>query len=128
VESLGAEAAVADALDREELTAAIEKAEPEVIIHELTALASLGSFKRFDEEFALTNRFRTEVTDTMLAAARTVGTHRFIAQSFCGWPFAREGGPVKTEEDRLDPAPPVSFSKTLGAIRYLESTLRQTTS
>jgi nucleoside-diphosphate-sugar epimerase len=87
----------------------------------------LGNFKKFDEEFAPTNRFRTEVTDTMLAAARMVGTRRFIAQSFCGWPFAREGGPVKTEEDPLDPAPPASFSKTLAAIRYLESTLRKTT-
>ena len=60
----------------------------------------------------------------MLAAARLVGTRRFIAQSFCGWPFAREGGPVKTEEDPLDPNPPASFSKTLAAIRYLENTVQ----
>ncbi len=62
----------------------------------------------------------------MLAAARMVGTRRFIAQSFCGWPFAREGGPVKTEADPLDPNPPASFSKTLAAIRYLEDTVRRT--
>jgi nucleoside-diphosphate-sugar epimerase len=60
----------------------------------------------------------------MLAAARLVGTRRFIAQSFCGWPFAREGGPVKTEEDPLDPNPPASFTKTLAAIRYLENTMQ----
>ena len=102
LEVLGASVAVADALDRDALTAAIRRAEPEVIIHQLTALTGVGNFKKFDEEFALTNRFRTEVTDTMLAAARLVGARRFIAQSFCGWPFAREGGPVKTEEDPLD--------------------------
>jgi nucleoside-diphosphate-sugar epimerase len=126
LEAMGAKVALADALNKEELTAAIRRAEPEVIIHQLTALASAGNFKKFDAEFALTNRFRTEVTDTMLAAARMVGTHRFIAQSFCGWPFAREGGPVKTEDDPLDPNPPASFSKTLAAIRYLEDTVRRT--
>jgi nucleoside-diphosphate-sugar epimerase len=109
------------------LTAAIRRAEPEVIIHQLTALAGAANFKKLDEEFALTNRFRTEVTDTMLAAARLVGVRRFIAQSFCGWPFAPEGGPVKTEEDPLDPNPPASFKKVLAAIRYLEDAVRRTT-
>jgi nucleoside-diphosphate-sugar epimerase len=128
VEALGAKAAVADALDKDQLTAAIKRAEPEVVLHELTALAdATGNFKRFDEEFILTNRLRTEVTDTLLAAARLVGARRFIAQSFCGWPFAREGGPIKTEEDPLDPSPPASFSKTLAAIRYLEDAVRRAT-
>lgn len=126
VEATGAEVAFADAFNSEELTAAIRRAEPEVIIHHLTALTGTGNFKKFDEEFALTNRFRTEVTDAMLAAARTVGTRRFIAQSFCGWPFAREGGPVKSEDDPLDPDPPASFSKSLAAIRYLEDTVERT--
>jgi nucleoside-diphosphate-sugar epimerase len=126
VEARGAKVAYADALNKDDLIAAITRAEPEVIIHQITALAGVGNFKRFDEEFALTNRFRTEVTNTMLAAAGIVGTRRFIAQSFCGWPFAREGGPVKTEEDPLDPNPPASFSKTLAAIRYLEDTVQGT--
>ncbi len=124
--AMGAKIAVADALNKVELTAAIRKAEPEVIIHQLTALAHVGNFKKLDEEFVLTNRFRTEVTDTLLEAARLVGTHRFIAQSFCGWPFAREGGPVKTEQDPLDPNPPTSFAKTLAAIRHLEDTVQKT--
>ena len=127
VEAIGARAAVADALNKEQLTAAIRRAEPEVIIHQLTALTGAGSFRKFDQEFALTNRFRTEVTDTLLGAARLVGARRFIAQSFCGWPFAREGGPIKTEEDRLDPDPPASFRKTMAAIRYLEDTVRRAT-
>ena len=128
VEVLGAKASIADALDRDELTAAIRRAEPEVVLHELTALASAtGNFKRFDEEFALTNRLRTEATDTMLAASCFVGARRFIAQSFCGWPFAREGGAVKTEEDPLDPSPPAAFSQTLSAIRYLEEGVRSAT-
>jgi nucleoside-diphosphate-sugar epimerase len=112
--ALGAGAVVADALNKEELTEAIRRAEPEVIIHQLTALAGVGNFKKLDDEFALTNRFRTEVTDTMLAAARLVGARRFIAQSFCGWPFARVGGPVKTEEDLLDPTPPCPLQPDSG--------------
>ena len=124
-EVLGAQPAVADALDRAALTAAVRKAEPEAIIHQLTALTGVASFRRLDEDFALTNRFRTEVTDTLLAAGRAAGTRRFLAQSFCGWPFAPVGGPVKTEEDPLDPDPPASFRKTLAAIRYLEDTVQR---
>jgi nucleoside-diphosphate-sugar epimerase len=126
VEELGAKAAVADALDKAALTEAVRSAQPEVIIHQLTALAGVTSFRKLDQQFALTNRLRTEVTDTLLSAARSVGARRFIAQSFCGWPFAREGGPVKTEEDPLDPSPPKPFRKTLEAIRYLEDTVRST--
>jgi nucleoside-diphosphate-sugar epimerase len=126
LERLGAKISIANPLDKEELTAAIKKAKPEVVIHQLTALAgATGNFRKFDEEFALTNRFRTEVTDTLIAAARLVGARRFIAQSFCGWPFAREGGPVKTEDDPLDPNPPTSFSETLAAIRHLEMAVRE---
>ncbi len=127
IEEMGASAVIADPLDKQQLTAAVRRAEPEVIIHQLTALTGAGNFKKFDEEFALTNRFRTEVTDTLLAAARTIGTRRFIAQSYCGWPYARKGGPIKTEEDPLDPKPPESFTKTLAAIRYLEDKMRSVT-
>ena len=70
LEARGAKVAVADALDKDGLIEAIKREEPEVIIHQLTALTSFGNFKKFDEEFALTNRLRTEVTDTLLAAAR----------------------------------------------------------
>lgn len=121
VEKTGASPVIANVLDRVELSDAVKKAEPEGVIHQLTALAKFsGNFRKLDKEFVLTNRFRTEVTDTLMEAARQSGVRRFIAQSFCGWPFAREGGPVKTEEDPLDPRPPASMSRTLAAIRYLE--------
>src|SRR3954471_19163653 len=112
LENMGATAAIADPLDKQQLTAAVRMAKPEVIIHQLSALTGAGNFRKFDQEFALTNRFRTEVTDNLLAAARTIGTRRLIAQSFCGWPYARKGGPVKTEEDPLDPKPMENFTKT----------------
>lgn len=126
VKSMGASPAVADALDRDALTAAITTAAPEVIIHQLTALAGVGNFKRFDAEAAVTNRLRTEALDTMIAAARNTGTRRMIVQSYLGWPLAREGGSVKSESDPLDLNPPPAFRRTLEAIRYLEDTTRRT--
>ena len=54
------------------------------------------------------------------AAARQAGTARLVAQSFCGWPYERSGGAVKTEADPLDRAPPRALRPTLEAIRYLE--------
>lgn len=117
----GAEPVVADALDRAALVAAIQRAEPEVIIHELTALEGVKNFKKFDEEFALTNTLRTEGTDNLLAGARAAGTRRFIAQSYGSWIYAPIGTGLKTEEDALDPHPPQQQTKSLAAIRYLEA-------
>jgi 2-alkyl-3-oxoalkanoate reductase len=124
---LGAVPAVMDALDRESVLAAIRSANPEVIVHELTALNGVTNLRRFDEAFALTNRLRMEGLDHLLRAARAVGARRLIAQSYTGWPNERAGGPVKTEEDALDPNPLPSMRNTLAAIRYLEQTLSQST-
>jgi nucleoside-diphosphate-sugar epimerase len=116
----GADPVVADALDREAVLAAVAAARPEVVVHELTDLAGMRDFRKVDQGFAVTNRLRTEGTDHLLAAARAAGARRFVAQSFAGWPFARTGGPVKTEDDPLDPDPPAALRPTLDAIRYLE--------
>jgi nucleoside-diphosphate-sugar epimerase len=116
----GATPVVADALDPDALGRAITEAEPDVIVHQLTALAGSLDIRHFEREFAQTNRLRTEGTDNLLSAGRALGVRRFVAQSFAGWPFARVGGPVKTEEDPLDPSPPDAIRTTLDAIRHLE--------
>jgi nucleoside-diphosphate-sugar epimerase len=121
VGELGARPVIADALDPDAVAAAVAEAEPEVIVHQLTALSGKLDLRHFEREFALTNRLRSEGTDHLLAAARAVGTRRFVAQSFAGWPFARIGGPVKSEEDPLDPDPPAAFRTTLAAIEHLEA-------
>jgi len=119
--SAGAEAAIVDALDPAAVATAVERAKPEVIVHELTAIPQAFDVRKFAEQFALTNRLRTEGTDNLLAAARASGVRRFVAQSYAGWPYARAGGSVKTENDPLDPNPPAAFRETLRAIKYLES-------
>jgi 2-alkyl-3-oxoalkanoate reductase len=82
VRALGARPAVADALDPDDVAAAVADAEPEVIVHQLTALGE-GTFdlRHIDRSFAVTNRLRTEGTDHLLAAGRAVGAKRFVAQS-----------------------------------------------
>jgi 2-alkyl-3-oxoalkanoate reductase len=121
VSAAGAEPAVADALDSTATAAAVERARPEVVVHELTALPAAINYRKVDRDFALTNRLRTEGTDNLLGAARASGARRFVAQSFAGWPYARLGGLVKTEEDPLDPDPPPGLRTTLDAIRHLEA-------
>jgi 2-alkyl-3-oxoalkanoate reductase len=123
IRQLGARPVVADALDPEAVAQAVAAAEPEVVIHQLTAIDP-GKFGRsIDKMFVLTNRLRTEGTDHLLAAARAVGARRFVAQSFAGWPFERTGGPVKTEEDPLQTSPPNTVSQSLAAIKHVEETV-----
>jgi nucleoside-diphosphate-sugar epimerase len=120
--ALGAEAVVLDLLDEAAVRRAVGAASPEVIVHEATALSGLGnSPRRFDEDFAVTNRLRTEGTDHLVTAAVETGVRRLVAQSFAGWPHAREGGPVKSEGDPLDPRPPKEARRGHAAIRHLEA-------
>jgi nucleoside-diphosphate-sugar epimerase len=120
IAAAGATPVIADALDPDQVAAAVAKSEPEAIIHELTALSGATDLRHFDRNFAPTNRLRTEGTDHLLSAGRAVGVERFLAQSFAGWPFARSGALVKSEEDPLDPTPPSAMTETMGAIRRLE--------
>jgi nucleoside-diphosphate-sugar epimerase len=121
VRSLGARPVVADALDPDAVARAVAEAEPEVIVHQLTALSGEFDFRHIDRFFTQTNRLRTEGTDHLLAAGRAVGAHRFVAQSYAGpQAFARDNGLVKSESDPLDPDPPEAMRALIGAIRHLE--------
>jgi 2-alkyl-3-oxoalkanoate reductase len=123
IRSLGAAAFVADGLDAKSIDAAVASAKPDVIVHEMTDLKDASDLRNFDRAFASSNRLRTQGTDHLLAAARAAGVTRFVAQSFCGWPYERGGRPVKSETDPLDPEPPPKMRPTLDAIRYLEKTV-----
>jgi nucleoside-diphosphate-sugar epimerase len=118
--ALGADAVVVDGLDAVAVSQAVARAEPEAIIHQMTALAGPPDMKHFDRWFHTTNQLRTRGTEHLLAAAQGSGVKRFIAQSYTNWTNIREGGPVKNEDDPLDPSPPAAQSQTLAAIRFLE--------
>src|SRR3954470_3909708 len=119
VRALGARPFALEALDPDDVARVVAEAAPDVIVHELTALSSID-LRHFDRSFELTNRLRTEATDHLLAAGRAIGLERFVAQSYAGWPAARVGGAVKTEDDPLDPHPAASMRDAHAAIRHLE--------
>jgi nucleoside-diphosphate-sugar epimerase len=123
VVALGAEPLALDLLEARAVRKAILDTEPDAIVHQATALADLRDFKHFDRSFAQTNRLRTEGTDALLAAAREAGVPRFVAQSFASALYARLGGPVKTEDDPLDPTPVPAMRETHAAMRYLDQTV-----
>lgn len=123
VHAAGATPVVLDALDGAAVKAAVAKAEPDVVVHQLTALTGQPDLKQFDTYFAGTNRLRTEGTDHLLAAARAAGVRRFVAQSYTGWPNPRSGGWVKTEEDGVDPEPTAASRQTVAAIAHVERTV-----
>lgn len=125
VRSLGARPVVADALDAEAVAQAVAAAEPEVIVHELTALSVPMGFKdarRPDraEAVLMTNRLRTEGTDHLLSAGHAVGARRFVAQSFGAYRWAATGGPVLTEADPIDLDSPAQPRSVLEALMHLE--------
>jgi 2-alkyl-3-oxoalkanoate reductase len=125
LKALGAELAVVDGLDGAAVGEAVARAEPDAIVHQMTALAGKPDLRRFDRWFALTNELRTRGTEHLLAAAQAGGVTRFIAQGYTGWSNIRTGGPVKTEDDPLDPNPAKNQRAALAAIRFLERTVTE---
>ena len=121
---LGAKPVALDALDRDAVIAAVKREQPDAIAHELTSLSNINFF-RFAKSFAPTNGLRTQGTDNLLAAAREAGVERFVAQSYAGWPHARIGGPVKSEDDPLDPQPAGQTRAALEALVHLEAVVTE---
>ena len=117
---IGATVAIMDGLDAASVGEAVARAEPEAIIHQMTALSGPPDMRHFDLWFRATNALRTTGTRHLLAAGQAVGVTRFLAQSYTGWTFARTGSAPATEDDPLDPNPLPAQRETLAAIRALE--------
>jgi nucleoside-diphosphate-sugar epimerase len=116
---LGAVPVVADALDPDQVADAVGRARPDVIVHQLTSLTGVERYTA--RAAAPTNRLRTEGTDHLLSAGQAVGVRRFVAQGVATFgAYARTGGPVKSEDDPLDPAPARDMRETIAALRHLE--------
>jgi nucleoside-diphosphate-sugar epimerase len=122
---LGAKPVMLDLLDARAVRKAVLESESGAIVHEATALANMKWSRNFDKVFATTNELRTKGTDALLAAAREAGVRRFVAQSFASYRNVREGGPVKTEDDPLDPTPPANARESFAAMAYLEKAVTE---
>jgi nucleoside-diphosphate-sugar epimerase len=120
VRGLGARPIVLDLRDPSAVHEAVRKAAPDAIVNEATALADVQFSKSLDRSFVQTNRLRSEGIDALLAAASEAGVSRVVAQSFASLRYAREGGPVKTEDDPLDAVPIEGMQETSAAMNYLD--------
>lgn len=115
VAASGAEVMIMDALDREQVLEVVREARPDVIIHQLTALA-VGSV-------ADNARLRTLGTANLVAAAKACGVARIVAQSIA-WAYAPGDGPA-TEGVPLDLAAPAPRSTTVQGVRALETSVAE---
>ncbi|HZC72832.1 MAG TPA: NAD(P)-dependent oxidoreductase [Jatrophihabitans sp.] len=119
--ALGADPVILDGLDGAAVGEAVGRAAPDVIVHQMTALAGKPNLRKFDKWFATTNRLRTTGTQHLLAAAEAAGVGKLVAQSYTGWTNIREGSRVKSEDDPLDPHPAKWQAESMAAIKYLET-------
>lgn len=118
--SLGANPIVVDGLDAAAVGEAVARAEPDAIVHQMTALAGKPDLRHFDKWFAVTNQLRTTGTEHLLAAAKAAGVSKFVAQSYTGWSNIRQGRPVKTENDPYDPNPANAQTESIAGLQFLD--------
>ncbi len=113
----GAQAVVADVMDRENLLAAVRGVRADAVMHQLT---DLGTTK-MREAMRGTNALRTTGTAHLLAAARAVGAHRFLTQSIVlGYGYRDHGPHVITEDDPFAEPEPGPFGAAITAMRSTE--------
>jgi len=121
----GAVPAVADVFDAEGLRAAVERAAPEVVVHELTDLPPTLDTRKIEEQMAGNDRIRTEGTRNLVAAARGAGARRIVAQSIA-FAYAPTGDGLKREEDPLWDDAPWPWKRSIDALHELEDAVTKT--
>jgi nucleoside-diphosphate-sugar epimerase len=121
----GAVPAVCDVFDAEELRAAVERAAPEVVLHELTDLPPAIDPRKMEEQAAGNDRIRTEGTRNLVAAAVAAGARRVVAQSIAfAYPPTGEG--LKREQDPLWDEAPWPWKRSIDALHELEDMVVRT--
>jgi nucleoside-diphosphate-sugar epimerase len=120
LQALGADSLILDGFDEHSVGEAVGRAEPDAIVHQMSALSGKADLRHFDRWFSNTNALRTKGTRNLLSAAQAADVSRFVAQSYTGWSNDRTGEWIKTENEPLDPEPLQEQSESLAAIRSLE--------
>ena len=92
---------VGDVFDRDWLRQVVSASSPEVVIDQLTSIPPKINVRKVGEQFAATNRLRTEGTYMLMEAARAVGAGRFLAQSVAFF-YAPNGDEPASEDESLD--------------------------
>lgn len=120
----GVEMMAVDALDQKAVRAAVERAEPEALVHVATAIPAQIDPRRIDKDFAMTNRLRTEGTAHLLDAARRAGISRIVTQGL-GYAYDPNGSEPADESVPLWRNPPRKFAPVLTALRQMESAVEE---
>jgi nucleoside-diphosphate-sugar epimerase len=119
----GAEPVVADALDRAAVDAAVREAQPEAVVHQLTALPQRINPRKIERDFVLNDRLRSEGTCLLVDAAKAAGVRRIVAQSIAFAYAPGLPGTLHRESDPLLLDPPKSFRRSANALADLEGTV-----
>jgi nucleoside-diphosphate-sugar epimerase len=112
----------ADALDRKAVTTAVSEFEPEVVVNLLTAIPHSPNPRKFEREFALTNRLRTEGTANLVVAT---GGVRMLSESVA-FAYAPQRGLVAGESAPLWEHGPKPFRPAVAALTELERITAET--
>jgi len=120
LERMGSEAILMNGLDRESVLRAVSAAQADVVVNQMTALASVQSYRNFDKEFELTNRLRSEGTAYLLEAARQNGVRKIVVQSFGGWPQQAGSAIANPEETPYATDLPARMKNSHRAIQQME--------
>ena len=120
IAELGATPVRGDALERAEVIAAVAEARPDVIVHQLTAIARSGvNPRKFTDSFGPTNRLRREATRHLVDAAVEVGARRVVAQSIA-FAYSPAGPEVLDESAPLDTGAEGGWGEIVRAVAALE--------
>src|SRR5262245_5284634 len=121
LESLGARAAVADALDADTLERAVVEAAPTHVVHLLTALPPAGPMRASD--LTATNEVRVRGTANLLRASIDARATRLVAESFVGVYGRANFDRPRGEDEPLPPPTEGGFRDALLALRDMEAQL-----
>jgi nucleoside-diphosphate-sugar epimerase len=125
LQAMGASVAVADVFDPSALDPAVVEAEPEVVVHQLTALPASIDPRKIGVQFAANDRVRVEGTRNLVAAAVRAGARRIVAQSIA-FVYEPTGAAVKVESDPLWTEAPHPFARSVAAVDTLETAVTTT--
>jgi nucleoside-diphosphate-sugar epimerase len=109
----GVEPAVADVFDAEAIKTIVQRAQPEIVIEQLTSLPRTYTRESLAAAGPLNDRLRLEGGANVLAAAQAAGVRRYLRQSIAFWaipgpgladeetPLALEASPAVSADARL---------------------------
>lgn len=118
IEAMGATAAVVDVFDAAALLQAVRRAEPAIVVHQLTDLPPALDPARMADAVARNARIRDEGTRNLVGAAVVAGATRLVAQSIA-WAYAPGSKPYQ-ESQPLDLAAEGARAISIAGVASLE--------